>query len=217
MLVTIREYAAERLAEQPEEHRVRRCHAAEFLAVAEEGKRQLSGSGEKQWLDELEVEHNNLRAAMDFYAREAPERALRLAIALRPFWSARGHFTDGRQRLRALLEQVPDRTPTRVRALNCTAWLAVDQGDYADASGRLEKSIVLSRAVGDRLGKGMGSRTSAARALTHRTLPLPASRDGRAGYGTVSRSTVGRADRVTYDVFVVVGRLPAQDGCSRIW
>ncbi len=155
MLETIREYAAERLAELPEEGQIRQRHAAEFLALAEEGERQLSGPGEKEWLELLDLEHNNLRTADDWYGRESPGLGLRLAVALRPFWSARGHYSEGRQRLRSLLERVPDRTPIRVRALKCAAWLATDQGDYADAAGLLDQSLRLSRELGDKRGEGV--------------------------------------------------------------
>jgi len=155
MLETIREYAAERLDELPERALVRDRHAAEFLTFAEEGERQLTGPGEKAWLELLDLEQNNIRAAMDWYSRSAPELALAIAVAMRPFWSARGHFTEGRQRLRTLLDLVGDPTPLRVRALNCAGWLATDQGHYAEAKACLDESIALSRRIGDRHGEGI--------------------------------------------------------------
>jgi non-specific serine/threonine protein kinase len=155
MLETIREYAAERLAEIPEEKRILADHASAFLAFAETGERDLAGPAELEWLHLLDLEHNNLRAAVDWYAHESPDRALRLGVALRPFWSARGHFTEGRQRLATLLARAPEASVTRVRALIAEAWLAVDQGDYVDAASRLEESIALSRHLGDKQSEGM--------------------------------------------------------------
>ncbi|MBV9357694.1 MAG: helix-turn-helix domain-containing protein, partial [Chloroflexi bacterium] len=155
LLETIREYAAERLAELPEEAQIRERHAADFLALAEEAERQLAGPGEKEWLELLDLEHNNLRAASDWYGRTAPELALRLAVTLRPFWSARGQYTEGRQRLRSLLERIAQRTPLRVRALHGAAWLATDQGDYADAAALLAECLGLSRELGDTRGEGV--------------------------------------------------------------
>jgi len=152
MLETIREFASERLAELPEEHRLRETHAAEFRSLVDEAPRRLTGPDEKDWLDLLDAEHNNIRVAMGFYLREIPTVALQMAIAMRPFWSARGHFTEGRQQLRKVLEQIPETDPNRARALSSAAWLAVDQGDYTDAQALLDESIRLSCAAGDELG-----------------------------------------------------------------
>ena len=155
MLETIREFAAERLAAMPEAVRIHESHAAAFLALAEESRRLGTGTGEKEWFDRLELEQNNVRAAIEWYRREAPGEALRLAAAMSQFWSLRGHFTEGRERLRVLLGLVADASPTRVRALNGAAWLAIDQGDHAEAATRLRESRMLSRVLNDRAGEGI--------------------------------------------------------------
>jgi predicted ATPase len=121
MLETIREFATERLAEMPEAVRIRDSHSAGFLALAEQAPRPGTGLDEKEWFDWLELEHNNVRAAIEWYRRESSADALRLAAAMSNFWSWRGHFTEGRERLRALLDIVADASPTRVRALNGAA------------------------------------------------------------------------------------------------
>ena len=157
MLETIREYAAERLAGTPEAARFRGAHAAAFLAMAAEAERPLTGLGQKDWLDRLDVEHNNLRAAIDWYRLQDPPAALRLAAAMSWFWSLHGHYTEGRQRLRQLLGLVPDETTVRVRALNGAAWLAIDQGDYPDADRLLSESTELSRRLNDKVGAGMAA------------------------------------------------------------
>ena len=85
---------------------------------AEEAWRPLTGLGQKDWLELLDVEHNNIRAAIDWYRQEDPPAALRLAAAMSMFWSLHGHYTEGRRRLRQLLGLVPDENTVRVRALN---------------------------------------------------------------------------------------------------
>ena len=141
----VREYAAERLAEMPERARVEEAHAATFLALAEAAGPGLRGPGELEWLDRLEVEHQNIRAAIDWYAQHEPCDALRLAVAMSRFWGVRGHFTEGRRRLKALLGMSGDTTSARVKALNGAASLAIDQGDYRDARDLLGESIRLSQ------------------------------------------------------------------------
>jgi predicted ATPase/DNA-binding CsgD family transcriptional regulator len=158
MLETIREFAAERLADTPDDAaRLREAHAAAFLSLAGEAGRPLTGPGQKDWLERLDLEHNNLRAAIDWYHRQDPPAALRMATAMSAFWSIRGHYTEGRQRLRQLLSLVPGENTLRVRALNGAAWLALDQGDYPDADRLLGESAGLSRRRSDKVGEGMAA------------------------------------------------------------
>ncbi|HYB49440.1 MAG TPA: tetratricopeptide repeat protein [Streptosporangiaceae bacterium] len=153
MLFMVREYAAERLAEMPERARVEQGHAATFLALAEVAARRLRGPDELAWLDRLEAEHQNIRAALDWSSRHQRCEALRLGAAMSRFWAVRGHFTEGRQRLGALLDACQDATSTRVEALNGAAFLAIDQGDHADARDLAGQSIRLGRELGYRRGE----------------------------------------------------------------
>ena len=157
MLETIREYAAERLAEMPEAERVRDAHATAFLALVEADGRPHAGLARMEWLERVEVEHNNIRAALSWYRRHDPPVALRLAASMSAFWSLRGHHTEGRQRLGELLALVTAPGMARVSALNGAAWLAIDQGDYAHAVGLLGESIGLSRTLGDKMGEGIAT------------------------------------------------------------
>ena len=155
MLFMVREYAAERLAEMPERARVEEAHAATFLALAEAARPALRGAAELEWLDRLEAEHQNIRAALDWYQQHEPRDALRLAAAMSRFWGVRGHFTEGRRRLEALLDMTRDTTSARVKALNGAASLAIDQGDYQCARDLLGESIRLSQELGYRRGEAM--------------------------------------------------------------
>jgi predicted ATPase/DNA-binding CsgD family transcriptional regulator len=152
MLETIREFAAERLAEMPEAAGIRGAHAAAFLALGREARRPLTGP---ELLGRLDLEHDNIRAAIDWYRQEDPAAALRLAAAMSGFWSVRGHFTEGRERLRELLGVVAGENRARAGALNAAGWLAIDQGDHRDAVRRLTESIELSRRLNDSVGEGM--------------------------------------------------------------
>ena len=97
MLETIREFAAERLTGMPEAARLRGAHAEAFLALAETAGHPLAGQGEREWLERLDVEHDNIRAAIDWYHQEDPAAALRLAAVMSWFWALHGHYTEGRR------------------------------------------------------------------------------------------------------------------------
>jgi non-specific serine/threonine protein kinase len=153
MLFMVRAYAAERLAEMPERERIEASHAATFLALAQAARPGLRGPGEREWLERLEAEHQNIRAAIDWYQQHEPSDALRLAAEMSRFWGIRGHFTEGRRRLTALLDVSGDATSTRVKALNGAASLAIDQGDQREARALLAESIQLSQQLGYRRGE----------------------------------------------------------------
>ena len=157
MLETIREYAAERLEVMPEAERARSAHAAAFLALVETGGRPHAGLARKEWLERVDTEHNNIRAALGWYREHDPRAALRLAASMSAFWSLRGHHTEGRQRLGELLSLVPEPGAARGSALNGAAWLAIDRGDYADAAAMLGESIELSHVPGDTVGEAIAT------------------------------------------------------------
>jgi predicted ATPase/DNA-binding SARP family transcriptional activator len=152
MLETIREYAVERLEESDEAEDVPRRHAEHFLALAEEAEPNLRGSP-GGWLDRLECELNNLRAALDrFEALGESERALRLAAALWRFWYLRGHLAEGRRRLERVLRGDGRPTAARAKALNGAAVMAVNTGAPATAKLRAEEALALHRTLGDMWG-----------------------------------------------------------------
>jgi predicted ATPase/class 3 adenylate cyclase len=149
MLETIREYASERLASSPKADELRRRHAAHFLALAEEAEPHLPAY-RREWLDRLDREHDNLRAALDqLEAAGETELAFRLAGALSRFWLMKGHVVEGRRRLERLLRSDSRPTLARGKALNGASMLGVD-----GAAGRLhaEEALVLHRELGDAWG-----------------------------------------------------------------
>ena len=152
MLETIREYAVERLDESGEAEKLRRRQAEHFLALAEEAEPNLKGSP-KEWLDRLEREHDNLRAALDaLEASSESERALRLAGALWKFWNMRGYPGEGRRRLERALAVDEGPTAARAKALNGVTALALAAGDVVTARLRAEEALALHRTLGDAWG-----------------------------------------------------------------
>jgi predicted ATPase len=152
MLETIREYAAERLEESGEAEDLRRGHAQHFLALAEEAWPHLRGSP-GEWLDRLEREHYNFRAALDgLEASGQTQLALELAGALSRFWYLRGHMAEGWRVLNSLLRIDERPTAARARALNGAAVMAANGGDLPTGKLRAEEALVLHRTLGDAWG-----------------------------------------------------------------
>src|SRR5437867_1071258 len=104
MLETIREYALERLAESGEVETLHGRHAQYFLRMAEAAEPELRGPQQVLWLETLEREHDNLRAALRWALdRREVETALRLAAALPRFWFGHGYLSEGRRWLNEAL------------------------------------------------------------------------------------------------------------------
>jgi len=97
MLETIHEYAREKLEDSGEAVQTRRLHAEYFLALAEEAEPEFVGPDQIAWMDRIEAEHDNMRAALSWCMERREEWALRLAGALEVFWIARCHFSEGRR------------------------------------------------------------------------------------------------------------------------
>jgi predicted ATPase/DNA-binding SARP family transcriptional activator len=178
LLDTVREFAAEKLSE-PQRLELERRHAEHYLALAEEARPHVNSPREREWLDRLAAEHDNLRAALDYCAtpgKNEPARppsgpkeptgpnvpppaalvGLRLAVAIAVFWHARGHLAEGRERLARLLAlpRVSGPSPERAAALLELGGLEYSQSDYDQAQSHLEASRELYRTLGHDEGNG---------------------------------------------------------------
>jgi predicted ATPase len=155
MLETIREYAREKLEASGEEALTRRAHAAYCLVLAEEVSTEHGGAEVAEWLERLELEHDNFRAALEWLTETGDaEWGLRLGAALFRFWEAREYLAEGRDRLGKLLKLRAAAAPTkaRQRVLFAAGVLAHEQGDYPSADALTSESLNIARQLGDKQG-----------------------------------------------------------------
>jgi predicted ATPase/class 3 adenylate cyclase len=164
MLETIREFALERLSAGDEGEIARLRHAQHYLALAEEAEPALRGPRQTDWLDRLEEEHDNVRAALTWATAgpfrsntdaAARELGMRLTAALTWFWLIRGYVSEGYRWLNAALANGDDEgsagtePAVRARALAGAGHLAQYQSDHARSFALLDESIRLAREAGD--------------------------------------------------------------------
>ncbi len=149
MLEPVRQYALEKLEEIGEADEVKGRHAEFFLKRAEEAEPELEGMEQGIWMDRLQAEHDNIRAALSWaLGRGEAELGLRIAGALWTFWEARGYFGEGRKWLEAALAKDGQASTTaRAKALDAVGWLALDQGDLERADTAANEGLELSRAA----------------------------------------------------------------------
>jgi predicted ATPase len=155
MLETIREYAAERLAQQGEADEVRNAHAAWYLELAQEAEHELRGPMQGVWLNRLEEELDNIRGALGHLVEhDRVAEALLLASSIFHFWLDRGYWSEARRWLEEGLAAGAEGIVPAVRskALGALGSLASVQGDPERATIVLEEALGLFRALGDRVG-----------------------------------------------------------------
>ncbi len=153
MLETIREYAGELLEASGEVESIRRAHAMHYLDLARAAARGLAASDQAMWRARLEVDHDNLRAALRFSLECADvETALELGASLGRFWLERGYLSEGRLWLDEALAAPAEASPTRTRALTADGVLAHYQADYDQAEELCRSALELARTLGDPRG-----------------------------------------------------------------
>jgi len=170
MLETIREYALDRLEERAEEaEQVRRLHAERFLELAEAAEPELARANQAAWLERLDAENGNLRAALDWSIESGNvEPGLRLAGALVRYWSIRGLMGEGRERISRVLEAGQAAPlPVRAKAEFAAGYAALGLGEFGDAQTHFERSLEL--AAGDTAAEAAARAQLAWLAMTRTT------------------------------------------------
>ena len=156
MLEMLREFGLEQLEASGEQETIRHRHANFFLALAEQAEASLESAEQVQWMHRMEQEHDNLRAALEWSktAEDAGEICLRLAGTLGLFWEVRGYFSEGRERLAAVLtiKTAQGRKAAHAKLLARTAELAFRQSDYPATISFAGESLAIYREVGDKQG-----------------------------------------------------------------
>ncbi len=145
LLETLRQYSRERLDEAQEADLYSSRHADHYLLLAEHSKNLRDSHEHSTWLDRLENEHDNLRAALEWSLTASGDVNLRLAAALVSFWDARGYLTEGRDWLEKALAAYADESAASAEAFGAAGWLAQRLGDLQGAASHLENSIKLAR------------------------------------------------------------------------
>jgi len=137
MLETVREFGLERLAASGEEEAIRRLHAAWYTAMAENTWQGVDARADAEWLNQIEADHDNVRAALVWLDQIGdPEALLRLAGSLWPFWHRHSHRLEGRGWLdRALDSARSVGVPCEVRVRPCMG-LPIWHGTGATTSAR---------------------------------------------------------------------------------
>jgi predicted ATPase/DNA-binding CsgD family transcriptional regulator len=155
LLETLRQYGQQKLDESGEEPAMRRHHAEYYLTLAEEAEPELAGPHQVVWLERLEIEHANLRAALRWLldpegarSEEGGELGLRLTVALWLFWNIYGS-SEGHRWVETALARTSIRSAARAKALNGAGWMALWQGDYEKGMSLLEEGLALFKELGD--------------------------------------------------------------------
>jgi len=112
MYEAVREFAAARLSQDGDSAAVAARHTGYVLQLTERAATELTGPGQRTWLDVLEASHDDVRAALDRVLADGDSRAaIRVAGAMWRFWYSRGHLAEGDRWLERALAQWGDAEP----------------------------------------------------------------------------------------------------------
>jgi len=153
LLGTVRQYARERLQASGEADEASQRHRGWYLGLVDQAKVEfIRGPESAAWLERLERDHDNLRAALSFSSHEpgGSEAGLRLTAGLWRFWEIRGYLEEGRSWLEQMLARTASApSALRANALTGAGVLAAMQGDYPAAYAFNEESLALHRQLGN--------------------------------------------------------------------
>ena len=161
-LETIRQYAYDRCLEGGELDELHRRHRDWYLDFVERAEPELQGVNQVAWLEKVETEYDNIRAALRWsLERQIPDEGLRaeeadaglrMVGALWRFWDTRGYVSEGRKWLDCALESSNLRSEIRVKALIGAGYLAIRQSDNSRGQVLFEESLKLSHEIGYKPG-----------------------------------------------------------------
>jgi predicted ATPase len=182
---TIRDYAAEQLEAHGETRAAGAAHFAHHLGLADEAGPHLAGPDAGRWLERLEPERDNLRAALAWGLRDDPEGALQLSRAVARYWDFGGLQREGDRRMRRVLTVAVAPTIERARVLNEAGWIASSLGDLDRSMALFQEALTIWQAHGDRvgairslgyLGMGAGERGDVVEAVSYHAASLAMAR-----------------------------------------
>ena len=150
MLESVHEYGRALLRNADTERDLRRRHVGWVAGLVAEADT-LAGTQQARWLDLIEREQDNLRAALDFCLREPGASTTGLLMLGQSWlhWIARGHLGEARRWLTALLGVAAQATPARARALATSAMVALSAGDVHMADLAAAEGLEVAQQVGD--------------------------------------------------------------------
>jgi predicted ATPase/class 3 adenylate cyclase len=160
MLELVREFGFDLLEAAGERQFLAGKHGEYFLGLALEAAPELEQVDQARWLERLDVERGNLRAAIrTLLGSQEAEAGLQICIALHLYWYMKGYLREGREYCEAALRipGVANYPRLQAKLLDKTGHIVVGQGgqgDYTSAEGYIKQSLVIWRSLGDRQGIG---------------------------------------------------------------
>ncbi len=154
LLETVRQYAREKLMDTGVASAVRNRYLEHFMQLAERAEFEFNGPDQVLWMNRMDAELDNLRAAMEWSLDQNVEAGMRLVSALQWFWVTHAHFGDGIEKLTQLLArpQASIPLPVRAKALEAQALLLPYINNYELARTLGREGLALYQTLGDRCG-----------------------------------------------------------------
>jgi len=176
LLETIHDFAREKLSQSSEETEIRNRHLACFCNLAQQVEVEIEGANQVFWANRCEIEHANMRAAMEWSLKPGADlkTGIRLATHLGLFWFMHSHFIEGLYWFRNFLPKARELGDDKILAklLFRNADLLLSRGAHSEAWNLINESIELCRNIDDKLMLGMALYIRADLALVFHDLQI---------------------------------------------
>ena len=154
MLETIRQYSKSVLAGSPEEKVIRQRHFEYFSRQVSESEEMLTGSGQRECLQMIDADYENIREALRWAIEEDPVEGLRMAVTLGKYWELRGFFSEGYAYLKKGLSGIEETEPLlKARALYLAGFLLTYLASHHEAEGYLQDALSTFRSLNEKKGE----------------------------------------------------------------
>ena len=156
-LGTVRQYARELLDESGEQPELRKRHAEHYVQLVCEAEDEMRGPDQVMWVEALEAEFDNIRAALTWgEEQEDPETLLRLTAAAWTFWQIRGYLLESQRWVgKALGRSQGIESRERAEVMRAAGRLAHSRGELDRARALYEDALELWAKLGDDKGVGL--------------------------------------------------------------
>lgn len=156
MLETIRKYGNEKLNESGKRNELQEKHFNYFFDLARDSETGLTGNEQKEWINKIALENENIRECLNWSLTNKQESSLKMSVALGKFWELRSHFTEGLETMRKCIDISEDADLIwKAKAIYWTGFFYIHQGKYAESKKYLNQCLAIFNETNNKEGEAL--------------------------------------------------------------
>ncbi|MFZ1461879.1 MAG: tetratricopeptide repeat protein [Ignavibacteria bacterium] len=156
ILETIKKYGNEKLTESGKRDELQEKYFNYFFELAKDSETGLTGNEQKEWINKMALENENIRECLNWSLKYNPESSLKMSVALGKFWELRSHFTEALESLRKRIDiSESAELIWKAKAIYWTGFFYIHQGKYAESKKYLNQCLVIFNETNNKEGEAL--------------------------------------------------------------